>query len=88
MERDLAFQTFKQTNSIEDLRNYHHIKNKVNRLISEEKFHRKSAAFKDQNLNINDRWKLMKEETGQSNHSSPQVVIERRKSLYKAYRYC
>ena len=74
--RDLAFQMFKQTNAMEDLRNYRHVKNTTNRLISEEKFKRKSAAFKDENLNINDRWKLMKDETGQSNHSSPQVVIE------------
>ena len=32
--------------------------------------------FKNEELNVNDRWKLIKNETGQSTHTSPQVIVE------------
>ena len=60
-KRDMAFEEFKRSNSIEDLRNYRHIKNQVNKEISTEKFKRKKAMFKNEELNVNDRWKLIKE---------------------------
>ena len=74
-ERDIAHYQFKQSNLQEDLRAYRHLKNRVNSMISKEKFKRKCKTFQNEELNTNQKWKLMKQESGQNKNISPPINL-------------
>ena len=46
-------------------------------MISREKNLRKKTILQSEGGNLNDRWKTLKKETGQSKFTSPQVIVEK-----------
>ena len=59
-ERDVAFYNSKKSKSIEEIRDYKHKKNEVNRLIAKEKFERTRKELQKEDEGINSRWKTVK----------------------------
>ena len=74
--RDIAHEEAKRTNNLEDIRNYKNIRNNVNRLISREKYQKKVAKLQGPEMSNTLKWKVLKQETGQMNFSSPQGISE------------
>ena len=75
-ERDVAFYNSKTSKSIDEIREYKHTKNEVNRLIAKEKFERTRNELQNEDEGMNARWKTVKKITGQTKNSTPQVIIE------------
>ena len=75
-ERDTAFEESKITKNQDDIRNYKNQKNEVNRMIAREKYERTKASLQTEDATINSRWKTVKNFTGQTKNSTPQVIIE------------
>ena len=76
VERSIAQMKWKETKKPEDLRNYRNVRNDVNRMIAKEKKERKKKKFQGEGISLKDKWKLVKQETGQMNQTSPQIIIE------------
>ena len=77
VERDLAHHRYKETNQLEDLREYCNIKNNVNQMIAKEKFNRNMASYQGESVKLTDKWKkVLKKDTGQAKFTSPQTIIE------------
>ena len=75
-DRDVALTNFKVTNDQDDLRLYKNLKNAANKLISKEKFIRNSSNLQEENTNSAEKWRRLKQMTGQTNFLSPQVIVE------------
>ena len=45
-------------------------------MIAKEKKERKRKKFQGEGITLKDKWRLLKQETGQSNQTSPQIIIE------------
>ena len=75
-ERDVAFLNLKDSKSVEDICEYKHIKNEVNRLIAKEKFEKTCEKLQNENEGTNQKWKTLKKITGQTKNTTPQVIIE------------
>ena len=76
IERDLAQHISKQTSTPQDIRHYKNLRNQVNQMISREKYCRKSKQFQTDDMTLNEKWKKIKLETGQSKFTVPQLFIE------------
>ena len=75
-ERDVAYLNLKDSKSVDEIREYKHMKNEVNRLIAKEKFEKTWEKLQNENEGINQKWKTLKKITGQTKNSTPQVIIE------------
>ena len=76
VQRDIALDDFKKSNLSDDLRYYKNLKNRVNQNISKERFKRKLSSFQGEGISLKMTWNKMKQETGQSKHSTPQSISE------------
>ena len=76
-ERDVALHVFKQSNLQDDLRSYKHIKNRANFIINREKYKRKVNLLQDEGSSSAEKWRRLKQETGQSKFTSPQIIVEK-----------
>ena len=77
--RDNAHATYKTTGNIDDLRNFRNLRNTTNRFISKERYQRKYRQFNQENMTAKERWTNAKNETGQSKHVTPKVMIDKDK---------
>ena len=68
--------TTKKTKKPEDLKEFKNLRVSVNREISKEKYINTTARFQADGVSVNDKWKILKKETGQSKQSTPQIIIE------------
>ena len=75
-ERDNAHKTAKLTPTIENQRQYRHLRNTANRIIAKERFDRRKAKFQMDGVSDRDKWNLVKSDTGQKLITSPDIIIE------------
>ena len=80
VDRDLAHELAKQTKDPEEIRNYKNLRNSVNRMISKEKSRKKVERLQKQDTGNTQKWKNLKQETGQMNFTAPQEIKEGSKS--------
>ena len=85
--RDIAHHEAKQSNTIEDWRHFRHLRNATNSLITREILQKKRDKFQSE-MSAKARWKITKEGTGQSVHSSPVILKEGNKIFTKTSRDC
>ena len=76
VQRDIALNTFKNTNNMEDLRFYKNLKNRVNHDIAKERYKRKIEIFQNEKNTPKTTWNNLKNETGQLKHTTPQSILE------------
>ena len=76
-ERDTAYDRYKETKNMDDLRYVKNLKNKMNWFIAKERFQRKQSKFNNENMSSKDMWKAAKEETGQINFKTPKLIFEK-----------
>ena len=74
--RDNAHDQFKMTKEQEDLRQYRHYKTAANNLIGRERFQDKRDKFHKEDTKPKDKWNMIKEETGQKEHTTPKLIVE------------
>ena len=55
---------------------------KANSLISKEKYLIKIKKFRDEDNTPKERWRKMKNETGQNKQTTPEILIEGNKTPY------
>ena len=72
----MAHEAAKSTKYPNVFREYKNIKNHVNNVISKERFIRKSKKNQRWWIINEEKWRMMKEETGQKKHESPVLIIE------------
>ena len=76
-DREIALKEYKDTGQIQDLRNYKHIKNQVNKEISKESYNNKVNQLKQaQDKGPKQKWQLIKNIAGQEPRKEPKLIIE------------
>ena len=87
-ERDTIFQEYKKTGDPDTLRLFKNLRNQASSLISKENFVKKVKKFSDEeNMTSKQKWKLMKEETGQLNFTTPTLIVDGKKPAYILHPY-
>ena len=74
--RDKAHKIAKEDPTIENLRNFRNLRNLSNRLISKERYSKRKERFQKDGVTNNKKWKLIKEDTGQNQFKTPEVIKE------------
>ena len=75
-QRDKAQQIAKANPTIENLREYRHLRNQTNRIISKERYENRKQRFQQDGVSQNKKWKLIKEDTGQTQFKTPELIKE------------
>ena len=81
--RNEAHKTYKNSGRMEDQRNFKNLRNTTNRMISKEFFFKSVKKFNKEDMSTKDKWRAAKSETGQTNHISPKLIIEKDKCYTK-----
>ena len=76
IRRDSAHKRFMETKDPQDMREMKNLRNYANRVIGKENFCNKVKKFNSEELTMRQKWRFMKEETGQAGFKSPQVIVE------------
>ena len=74
--RDAALTNMKSSPTIENIREYKHLRSQANKEISIEKWKSSAEKFGGEKLSVTDKWKAAKLFTGQRSFKSPVSIIE------------
>ena len=79
--RDFSHNQYKITKNLDDLRQMRHYRNQANKQISLDNYSKKSRNLQDKEISEKERWNRVKQQSGQVNFKTPQVIIDGIKHL-------